>query len=107
MRGRYEIALARALSGDRKLCGRHMIPRRIAGATHHLGAPQSWDEATQGPCRRLHVRVSPEGICESAWEPTPAELAALNAGASIILSVVGGQPPVMLSVEAPLAEDKS
>ena len=83
-----------------------MIPRRIAGATHHLGAPQGWDEATQGPCKRLHVRVSPEGVCESAWEPTPAELAALNGGGSIILGVVGGQPPVMLSVEAPPAEDQ-
>jgi hypothetical protein len=82
-----------------------MIPRRIAGATHHLGAPQGWDEAAQGPCGRLHVRVLPEGICESAWEPTPDELAALNAGASIILGVVGGQPPVMLSVETPPAED--
>jgi hypothetical protein len=81
-----------------------MIPRRIVGATHHLAAPEGWDEASQGLCSRLHVRVLPKNVCESAWEPTPAELAALNAGASIILGVVGGQPPVMLYVEPP-AED--
>ena len=82
-----------------------MIPRHITGATLRFCAPAGWDEATQGPCGRLDVRVQPGNVCESAWEPTPAELAALNAGASVILSVVGGQPPVMLYVEAPPSED--
>ena len=35
----------------------------------------------------------------SAWEPTPAELAVLVAGGHVVLSVVGGQPPVSLDVE--------
>ena len=38
--------------------------------------------------------------CQSAWEPTPRELAILNAGGSVILSIIGGQPPVMLGAEA-------
>lgn len=79
-----------------------MIPRRIPKATHALGAPAEWDDAT-GACLTLHVRqmMSANGpIWESAWEPTPDELAALNAGASVVLRVVsGGQPPVALYVE--------
>lgn len=81
-----------------------MISRRILNATHVLGPPKDWDAEKMGPCCRLSVRVV-DGRCESAWEPTPEELAALNAGASVILSVVGGQPPVALYVEhAPDAE---
>jgi len=80
-----------------------MIPRRISGFTHALVAPTGWNEATDGNCCTLHVRMVQEGghvAAQSAWEPTPEELAMLNAGGSVILSVVGGQPPVMLSVEA-------
>lgn len=76
-----------------------MIPMRISGATHVLGAPKGWEPEKDGNCCQLAVRVV-EDIWQSAWEPTPAELAALNAGGSIVLSVVGGQPPVMLHVEA-------
>lgn len=78
-----------------------MIPLRITDATHHLTAPAGWDEKTQGQCSRLHIRVTPDGVCESAWEPTPDELLALNAGGSVVLRILGGQPPVMLYVEAP------
>jgi hypothetical protein len=36
---------------------------------------------------------------ETAWLPTPEEIAALHAGAPLILRVVGsGHPPVMLYV---------
>ena len=77
-----------------------MIPMRIANATHHMGAPKGWEPEKDGNCCHLAVRVVDGNIYQSAWEPTPAELAALNAGGSIVLSIVGGQPPVMLSVEA-------
>ena len=83
-----------------------MIPKRIAGATRYLGAPQGWEPERNGPCGHLAVRDVTAGslpICESAWEPTPKELALLNAGGSVVLRVVGGQPPVMLYVE-PLKE---
>jgi hypothetical protein len=83
-----------------------MIPRRIANATHYLGAPKGWNPETDGACGHLAVRVV-GNVWESAWEPTPAELAALNAGGSVILRVVGGQPPVMLLVEQAQKEEEA
>ena len=75
-----------------------MIPKRISGATHNLGPPKGWDAERDGKCGHLTVRV--EGnLYSSAWEPTPDELVTLLNGGSIVLSVVGDQPPVMLSVE--------
>lgn len=79
-----------------------MIPRRISGATHVLGAPAGWDHERDGHCASLAVRAV-EGCCLSAWEPTPDELAILNAGGSVILQVVGGLPPVMLWAEPSVA----
>ena len=76
-----------------------MIPIRIAGATNKLGEPENWDSTVHGKCNPLVIRRTDDGVFESAWEPTPVELAALNDGGSVVLSVVGGQPPVKLSVE--------
>ena len=77
-----------------------MIPRRIANANLYMGAPEGWKPEDDGDC--IHLAVRSDGrIFQSAWEPTPSEIAAINAGASIVLSVVGGQPPVMLQVEEP------
>ena len=56
-----------------------MIPKRIVGTTHYLGAPKGWKPETDGDCAHLAVRFNGY-VSESAWEPTPAELAALNAG---------------------------
>lgn len=75
-----------------------MIPRHIYGATHRLGAPKDWDASERGKCSRLMVRIDGD-VYASAWEPTPEELQLLNAGASVVLHVVGGQPPVALTVE--------
>ncbi|RZN30466.1 hypothetical protein [Bradyrhizobium sp. Leo121] len=84
-----------------------MIPIRIKGSTHYLGAPKGWDPDKDGPCLHLAVRASADGTrWESAWEPTPDELKALNEGSPVILRVVGGQPPVMLYVE-PYKEESS
>lgn len=74
-----------------------MIPRRIANATHHLGPPEGWDHEKDGKCDSLYVRQVGD-VYESAWEPTPTELAAINAGASIILRMKFAQVPVMLCV---------
>lgn len=86
-----------------------MIPKRIAGHNAYPGAPQGWNPEVDGECGHLAVRVTKSGgdqiaYCESAWEPTPAELAMLNAGGQIILRVVGWQVPVALYVE-PLAQE--
>jgi hypothetical protein len=69
-----------------------MIALRIRGATTRFAAPPGMDN-----CRDLWVRVE-NGCCVSAWEPTPDELATLNAGGSVELWVVGMQPPVALMV---------
>jgi hypothetical protein len=83
-----------------------MIPARIDGCTRALGAPKGWTPETSGPCCGLPIRDEMNGdvACMiSAWEPTPAELTALNAGAKVMLRVLGnGHPPVMLYTgEAP------
>lgn len=52
----------------------------------------------------LAVRVeSFDGVegMTSAWEPTQAEIALLQAGAKIHISVLGSQPPMMVSVGRP------
>ena len=81
-----------------------MIAVRIANATRELGPPRTWNERENGSCTRLVVRDVGDSIVQSAWEPTPAGLAALNAGGRVVLSVWGGQPPVSLGVEMPSGE---
>lgn len=84
-----------------------MIPARIEGCTRALGAPKGWNPETDGHCGMLPIRDELRDdmpIMLSAWEPTPAELVALNAGAKVLLRVVGqGHPPVMLYVGDPHA----
>lgn len=77
-----------------------MMPLRIEGATHYLGAPKDWKPEENGRCSHLAVRQV-GNVFESAWEPTPSELQALLDGGRVVLSVVGGQPPVALHVEMP------
>ena len=80
-----------------------MIPARISGCTRVLGAPPGWTPEISDDCRGLPIRDEMNGdlpCMVSAWEPTPAELAAINDGATIKLRVVGsGHPPVMVYVE--------
>lgn len=77
-----------------------MIPARIDGCTRVLGAPKGWTPETSGPCCGLPIRDEQNGdmpCMVSAWEPTPDELAAIAAGAKIMLRIVGvGHPPVCL-----------
>ncbi len=75
-----------------------MTPGRIKGATHRMGAPKGWERDKHGHCADLYVRQD-GNVYESAWEPTPDELAAIAAGKPIILRIVGSQPPVMIEVE--------
>ena len=77
-----------------------MIPARVEGCTRALGAPPGWTPETSGDCGCLRIRDEMNGdlpVMVSAWEPTPAELAVLNAGGKVYLSVVGtGHPPVWI-----------
>ncbi len=78
----------------------------IEGATRIIGKSQGY----------LGLPVRDEAICctvggdgtpcmVTAWQPTPDELARLNAGASVHLRLLGtAHPPVMVEVgEAPTA----
>jgi hypothetical protein len=85
-----------------------VIPGRIAGATRYLGAPADWDPDRSPPCASLAVRDGclDDGlpIMESVWEPTPAELLALAAGAKVTLCIAGtAHPAVAVSVSEPPA----
>lgn len=68
-----------------------------------LGAPIGWDQKDL-PCGALPItRTMCEGkpAVASFWKPTAEELAALNAGGSVVLWVIGEtMPPVALCVEA-------
>ena len=77
-----------------------MLIQMIQGATRVLGKSQGYlglpirDEV-------INDTVNGDGTpcMVTAWEPTPAELAALNAGAPVLLRVLGSQhPPVMIDV---------
>lgn len=77
-----------------------MIPKRIEGATRYLGAPVGWKAPESGPCVHLAIRdeATPPAMV-SAWEPTPAELLRLAAGAPVLLTVAGiAHPPVFVGV---------
>lgn len=77
-----------------------MIPKRHPNATRYLGAPVGWKPDENGICGHLAVAdVMTEAgpAMESRWEPTPVELAILNAGGAIELRILGaGHPPVSI-----------
>lgn len=85
-----------------------MIPARIEGANVCFKRPEG---STADQCGDLYVRREVIGVgnarepwmhMTSAWTPTPAEIARINAGASVHLSIAGtAQPPVMLTVGEP------
>lgn len=77
-----------------------MIPMRIERATHYMGAPEGWDPEKDGECGHLAVRQV-GNVFWSLWEPTPGEIELIKQGGSVLLGIVGGQPPVMLAVEPP------
>lgn len=63
-------------------------PHDFPGATHHFGPPPGLEEMIGW----LHVFSN--GHCVvSAWKPTAEELARLNAGESLFVSVMWGCQP--------------
>lgn len=69
-----------------------MIPLRILGYNAVMRGPDGVHD--------LYVIAEDDGYTKSftsRWEPTPAELAILNAGGSVELSVLHGQPPVKIT----------
>jgi hypothetical protein len=83
--------------------GEAMISRRIEGATRTIGKSQGYHGLSIRDTT-VNCTVNGDGtpLMETAWEPTPSELERLNAGAPVILRVLGtGHPPVMLEVRQP------
>lgn len=78
-----------------------MIIRRIKDCTRVLGQAQGYLGL---PLRDIEISCTVNGpgtpAMETAWEPTPDELQALNNGGSIILRILGtAHPPVYIYVE--------
>ena len=79
-----------------------MLIGRITGCTRTIGKAQGYLGL---PLRDVTLACTVNGpntpAMETAWLPTPKEIAAINAGYPIILRVLGtGQPPVMLYASA-------
>lgn len=89
-----------------------MIAARIPNATRYLGAPLGWRPDEHGDCAHLAIQdLKVNGgvaAMMSMWEPTPDELARLNAGAKVSLLIIGTvHPPVSLAVGmVPSLDDK-
>lgn len=77
----------------------------IEGATRTIGKSQGYLGL---PLRDEVIECTVNGagtpVMVTAWEPTPEELARLNAGACVHLRILGNMhPPVMVEVgEAPI-----
>jgi hypothetical protein len=79
-----------------------MIAKRHPRATRYLGAPAGWQPENHGDCAHLAIsdtRHKSGNAMESIWEPTPAEMERLNAGAPVSLLILGEiHPPVTINV---------
>lgn len=78
-----------------------MTPVKFPEANSRFGPPPNLTEEQCGTIHAYQGRVargSVEGslLVVVAWKPSEAELAALNAGAPIFLSCIGGLPPHFL-----------
>lgn len=80
-----------------------MIPLEFTSQSRVLNAPRGWNASEPIKCGMLPIRdATVEGIAcmQSYWKPDANELAALNAGAHIRLTVYGtGHPPVWIDAE--------
>lgn len=75
-----------------------MLPLRISNATRILAETQ--DEYYALAILDEIVDDSPQ--MTSVWEPTPKELADLNAGGAVRLTIIGKHhPPVKLETQGP------
>lgn len=70
--------------------------------TRVLGAPRGWDQS-ELPCSAIAItdtEVNGQPVIMTFWKPSEEELALLNAGGLVSLSIIGeGMPPVALLVE--------
>ncbi len=77
-----------------------MMINAIEGATRRIGKSQGYKGL---PIRDFQYADGTPAMTTS-WQPTPAELAALAAGAPIYVTLLGSaHPPILLEVGAPPA----
>lgn len=69
-----------------------MNPTPIPGANRVFQPPRNWDVERQGPCDPLPVLDTGEYF-QSAWTPESHELACLNAGAPVVVTIWGRALP--------------
>ncbi len=75
-----------------------MINLAIEGTTRRIGKSQGY----RGLCVRDFVYGDGTPAMQTAWEPTPAEIAMIASGQPIILTILGtGHPPVLIEVARP------
>jgi len=82
-----------------------MRPVRIEGFTRELakGQPEYLNLCIRD--ERVDVAGQQCNAMVSSWEPTPQQLAILNAGGKVMLRILGSShPPVSLWAEAPKME---
>lgn len=75
-----------------------MQPIPHPSATRKLTPPADWNPEHHGPCATIEVAdVLQSGLqfMETLWRPDAEELAALNAGAAIVLGINGTSHPVV------------
>ncbi len=72
-----------------------MIPGRILNASMILGRPTDWDDARDGPCGGLPIRVDQDGphvLMTSAWIPSLDEIVRNSATHPVVSLGVGEVP---------------
>lgn len=75
-----------------------MNPTHIPNANRRLGPPRDWDEERNGPCEVLELLDTGE-FFQSAWVPDSQEVACIQAGAPIVVTVWGrSHPPIAVAV---------
>lgn len=66
----------------------------LESPSRRIGPPQNWNHETDGICHTLEI-WDVDGFMISAWQPSEAELARLNAGKPLLLHIQGGTHPVV------------
>lgn len=69
-----------------------MNPTHIKGANRVFNPPSDWDSATDGECASLPV-LDTGRFFQSAWLPDPQEIACMQAGAPVVVTIWGRQFP--------------
>ena len=75
-----------------------MDPVTPKGATRAPGEPKGWDREKCGPVAALPIvdhTVNGVPFMRSHWRPSPAEMAALDAGGTVALDISGTDHPVV------------